>query len=43
MGISVASYDKYDNMTPTERKDALINYIELEGKILPIMEKILDD
>ena len=32
MGISVASYDKYDNMTPTERKDALINYIELEGK-----------
>jgi len=39
MGISVASYEEYDNMTPTERKDALIAYIEIERKVLPIMKK----
>ena len=44
--ISVASYEEYDNMTPTERKDTLISYIELERQMTPLMkayEKEMDE
>ena len=44
--ISVASYEEYDNMTATERKDTLISYIELEKQMTPLMkayEKEMDE
>ena len=44
--ISVASYEEYDNMTPTERKDTLISYIELERQMTPLIkayEKEMDE
>ena len=44
--ISVASYEEYDNMTATERKDTLISYIELERQMTPLVkayEKEMDE
>ena len=44
--ISVASYEEYDNMTATERKDTLISCIELEKQMTPLMkayEKEMDE
>jgi len=44
---SVASYEEYDNMTPTERKDALITYMDREKTVvepfLKDMEKLMKE